>query len=479
MVISVLGSCLALIPLGLEDPAPWRIESFVLPEEVVLEVGGIAVLGQDRLLVCTRRGEVWVVQGQPAEAKFTLFADGLQEPLGLYQRDGWIYTAQRGELSRMRDVDGDDRMDELETVCDGWEISGNYHEYNFGPRWGPDQRLWITTNKPFGEQPFGQVDWRGFALSIDIVDGSWKPMCAGLRSPAGIQASPWGDLFYTDNQGEWCGASKLSRLEPGSFHGHPWGRESCELDEWTFDVPPQPVDGVPMPEVAQSSPSFRLPAVWFPYDKPGRSPSGFAWDTSGGAFGPFEGQVFVGDQYAALVMRVFLEQVDGLWQGACFPFLDGLASGVTRIAFDPSGRLVVGMTDRGWPALGRESYGLERIVWNGETPFEVRTARATPTGFALEFTRAVDPESAQDPDSFRVSSYTYLLHSTYGSDETDTAELEIASVRLSEDARTVELELPGRREGYVHEIHLEGVRDAEGAAARHTELYYTLVRIPH
>ena len=38
----------------------------------------------------------------------------------------------------MRDSDGDGKADEFITVCDDWEISGNYHEYNFGPRMDKD-----------------------------------------------------------------------------------------------------------------------------------------------------------------------------------------------------------------------------------------------------------------------------------------------------------------------------------------------------
>ena len=40
-------------------------------------------------------------------------------------------------------------------------ISGNYHGYNFGPRLDDEGFFWITTNKPFGDEPFGRADWRG------------------------------------------------------------------------------------------------------------------------------------------------------------------------------------------------------------------------------------------------------------------------------------------------------------------------------
>ena len=80
-------------------------------------------------------------------------------------------------------------------------------------------------------------------------------------------------------------------------------------------------------------PQFKMPAVWFPYDKMGKSPSGLRWDRSEGQFGPFSGQLFVADQHHATVMRVVLEQVDGHWQGACLPFREGFQCGIIRICF--------------------------------------------------------------------------------------------------------------------------------------------------
>ena len=126
--------------------------------------------------------------------------------------------------------------------------------------------LWhsfVTTGETLG----------GFALSIGR-DGSMTPIASGLRSPAGVATAPWGDVFFTDNQGEWCGASKLGRITPGSFHGHPYGIESTRRPEYAWGFPGDPPEGVLMPLVPERVPAFALPAVWFPYDKTGRSPSG-------------------------------------------------------------------------------------------------------------------------------------------------------------------------------------------------------------
>jgi hypothetical protein len=474
---------LALAPLLIQSAAE---ESFYLvttietPPEVVLEVGGFALLPDEQLLVCTRRGQIWRVENAYTSdgkgAHFQLWYDGLQEPLGLLAKDGWIYCTQRGELSRLRDSDGDGRADELETIADPWEISGNYHEYCFGPTLGGDGRLWITLNRPFGEEPFGRAKWRGFAMAIDAASGAWEVIASGLRSPAGVEAAPWGDVFYTDNQGEWNGASKLAHLEPGDFHGHPWGIQDTKLPEWKHGEVPHPPDKTLMPLVKATLPSFKLPAVWFPYDEMGRSPAGFVWDTEG-RFGPhFQGHVFVGDQYDASLIRVTLEEVNGRWQGACYPFRMGLASGVTRVAWGADRSLFVGMTNRGWGSRGQGTFGLQRVRWSGTTSFELAEMRAIPGGFELEFTLPFDARLAAEPGTWRMSSYTYELHEEYGSAKMD--EQPLTPTPTVVDPVRVRLSVPDLRSGYVHELHYEPLRTADGALPLHDRAYYTLVERP-
>ncbi len=468
---------LACAPAEAEAPY-WSATECVLPPGVLLEVSGILNQGPGEMLVCTRRGEIWHVEDAwSGRARATLWCDGLQEPLGLLALDGWIYCVQRGELSRIRDADGDGRADEIETVCDDWDISGSYHEYAFGPARDQEGNLWVTLNRPFDAEPFGSVPWRGWAMKI-TPQGEMQPVCAGLRSPAGVGVSPGGTVFYTDNQGEWCGASKLAVLEEGSFHGHPWGIESCKLPASRVAYPGPPPDGMLMPLVAKKIPNFRLPAVWFPYDVMGRSPSGFVWDETQGKFGPFGGQMFVGDQYQASVIRVFLEQVDGVWQGTCFPFRRGLLSGVIRVAFDADGGLVVGMSDRGWASLGTQSWGLQRLAWTGATPFEILAVRARPGGFRVEFTRPADRATLARAASWTLESWTYELHSAYGSDPFDRKTPAILRVEPAADGLSAELVVAGLREGYVHALTAAGVRDAAGKPLLHDQAFTTLLKIP-
>lgn len=479
--ISLLLTVLTSSPLlAVEESDYYRIET--LPTtELRMEVGAMMLRADGRMMVGTRTGDIYIIEnayGDPANAKFKLWARGIAQPLGLLEYDGWIYTAQRGELSRLKDIDGDDECDVFETVSDEWEISGNYHEYNFGPRIGPDGKLWVTTNKPFGRELYGRAHWRGWAVSIDPRTGKMNPISAGLRSPAGVENSPWGDVFYTDNQGEWCNASKLSHLEFGDYHGHPHGLITKEMAGAPFNEFPQPVSGTWMKDMHLQNPNFKMPAVWFPYDKMGKSPSGLKWDRTQGAFGPFGGQLFVADQHHASVMRVVLEKVDGHWQGACIPFREGFQCGIIRICFGQDNSLFVGQSNAGWGGRGNKNWGIQRLHWTGETPFEVHTIQARPDGFKIDFTQPVNRDQAGNLENYSGESYTYKLESRYGGPEDDKKELTFTNAQVSKDGKSVVLQIENPRAGYVHELHLSNLTNQRGTPLLHEELYYTLVNIP-
>lgn len=446
----------------------YRVLTYPNPPGEELAVGGLAFLNDGTPVVTTRRGDVWLMDGAyvepPHEVSFHRYAGGLHEALGAAVRrdeDGEaIYTVQRGELTRLLDTDGDRVADRYETFCDDWGVSGNYHEFAFGPKFDAEGNAWVTLNVGFcGSLGKSVVPYRGWALKI-APDGTMTPVCDGLRSPNGMATWNDGEMFYVDNQGDYVGTNRLSHMKPGSWHGHPASLR------WRDDL-----------DSPEDRPARQPAAVWFPYKKMGQSVADIALDTTGGAFGPFEGQFFVGDQTLASVMRVDLEEIDGHYQGACFPFLEGLSCGVNRVAFAPDGSMIVGQTDRGWASIGRRRNGLERIVYTGETPFEILHMRATETGFALEFTADIDAETAGDPASYAMSSYTYEYHPEYGAPEDDTEQLAIRAVHVT-GPRQVVLTIDGLRENYVHELHADGVRDAQGGELLHSEAYYTLIHQP-
>jgi uncharacterized cupredoxin-like copper-binding protein/glucose/arabinose dehydrogenase len=460
----------------------YRIVTLPIPQDVILEVGGLDVLPDGQLAVSTRRGEIWLVKNPsmegPARPEFTRFARGLHEALGVAYRDGYIYTAQRGELTRLQDVDGDGQADRYDTVYE-WPLEGNYHEYSFGPLVKPDGTMIVTLNLAWVGYGASLSKWRGWMLEIS-PDGQMTPIATGMRSPAGFGFNYEGEVFYGENQGDWIGSGYITHVEKGDFVGNPAGLRWTEEPGSPLTLKPEgvPDSGKPMVEVKADVPELKLPAVWLPHTLMGVSTSDILADTTKGGFGPFAGQVFVGDQGQSRVMRVFLEEVNGVWQGAAFPFREGFSSGVLRMVWGKDSSMFVGMTSRGWGSTGTAPYGLQRLEWTGKMPFEVLSVEARPDGFELTFTKPVDKATAADLASWAVTGFTYQYHSTYGSDPINQETLPVRAVTVSEDGRKARISVGGLRKGYIHELKLPALRSESGEPLLHDTAYYTLNEIP-
>lgn len=495
-LLLVVGLWLPVALLGADRDKPvvgqadreneyYQIITLPTPAGVQFEAGGLQFIGPDSLACSTRTGDIWIgkgVTGVPADVKWTLFESGLHEVLSLTERDGWIYALQRGELTRLKDTNGDGRADVVETVCDDWGISGNYHEYAFGSKFDREGSIWVAltlTGSFTSESPY-----RGWCVRVN-ADGKMIPTASGVRSAGGVGFNASGDCFYTENQGPWNGACKLRWLKPGKFVGHPAGNKWFD-DPVTKDAiaaaglkkPLPPKDESRECEEAKRIPELFLPAVYFPYVKMGQSASGIACDLSAGKFGPFTEQLYVGDQTHSTVMRVFLEMVDGNYQGACFPFREGFDSGNLALELEPKGSLFVFGTNRGWGSRGGKPFALQRLMWTGRVPFEIHALKAKPDGFEFSFTQPVDPERAGKPEAYSIETYTYIYRATYGSPEVDRTVPKIKEVKLSPNKTSVRLVIDGLIEGHIHEFHLPGVRSAAGSPLVHDAAYYTLNKIP-
>jgi hypothetical protein len=467
--------------LTADSPSASRSTSWKPGEGLALEVSGMDWTADGRLAVAIRKGEVWlldgVLSGSPDKVTYKLFASGLHEPLGVLRDGDSLLVSQRTEITRLRDTNGDGVADEYLTAGRGWNVSGAYHGYTYGPKRDKLGSLWVALNLDMGEHGNNKTGWRGWGGTLS-ADGMFQPQVAGMRSPCGLGPNLAGDIFCVDQQGTWIPTTPIYHLRRGVFFLNQEGIASQNLPGSPMKLPAKLPEKVPYPEAVHALPAMRPPAVWLPYNKMGRSGTDLVTCDAGGKFGPFDGQMFVAEFTDAKVSRVFLEKVAGEYQGATFPFLSGFASGIVRLLFARDGSLMVGMTSRGWSSLGTKSYGLQRARWTGATPFAIREMRARPDGFELAFTAPVNAKSAGNPASYSMKSYTYFYSSAYGSEEIETKPLTITGATLSPDARTVRLKVDGLRELYVHELRAEGIRSTTGAKLDHPDAYYTLNRIP-
>lgn len=489
LLLVLAAAALAQVPT-----ASYRVENVPLPRDIAPEVAGVT-FGPDGLLAASfRRG--YIYRMDPRTQRWSRFAEGFQSPLGILAgKAGEYFVAHLPELTRVADTDGDGKADVYETIADGWGISGNYHEFLYGPvrdRQGNFYlSLGLSSNGAEPRQPvrgefttkgrqarelkegiagrvghYSPTTYRGCALRI-TPQGAVELVSCGFRQPNGLGFNAEGDLFATDNQGDWVGTSPLHHVTPGAFHGHP---ASLNWAPWFRGRDP-----VETP-VAELDAMRKLPAIQFPQNDMGGSVTQPLLDTTGGAFGPCSGQMLVAEWTYPRILRADLEKIDGEYQGAAFILLEGngLRAGNNRIAFAPDGRsLYTAQTSRIWGT----SEGLQRIVYTGKLPLDILHMRHIAGGFELEFTKPVRRESAADPGSYPMTSYYYRYHSLYGSPKTDEQPVTVRSATVSEDGRKVRLTVDPLTARRVYELRPRNIAGMDGEALAARQAAYTLNRV--
>jgi glucose/arabinose dehydrogenase len=465
----------------------YDVETIATPPGLVAETGGLTFLPDGRLAACFHRGEIMLYN--PKTKTWKLFAEGLHDPLGIIAvSNRELLVMQRPELTRITDTNGDGVADRYETVTDHFGMSGNYHEFAFGPVRDAKGNIYISLNTasngagirdevrgkydPLGRQGrmYACVPYRGWVMQI-TADGTVKPFASGFRSPNGIGFDAKGRLFVTDNQGDWLGTSKLYHVEEGKFYGHPaslvWRDGFPDIDPLTLPV--HTLDSMRTVE-----------SVAFPHELIAHSPTQIVTDNTGGKFGPFAGQMFVGEMDFSRLIRILPDEVDGQIQGACIPFYDHaggknpLRIGNNRLAFSPDGSLWLGQADHGW--LGDR--GIQRIQYKGGVPLDILSMKLTPTGFDVTFTQSLDESAARDLANYQCRSYYYEYHQAYGSPQKDVQSVSISGVKLSADRKTVSLSINDLKTNRIYELKLGNLLANNGRQklANHA-VFYTLNRL--
>ncbi len=482
------------IPVTAQVPqTSYRVETVETPVGIAPEVSGIEFDPLGWLVACFRRGGIY--RRDPATRHWSQFASGFQTPMGITAGSaGEYFVSHLPELTRVTDTDGDGRGDLYETIADQWGMSGNYHEFTYGLVRNREGNFFIALGSASSGAPrlpvrgsltkrgkkarrpvagtvakvghHSPVSYRGWVVMITAA-GRFVPIASGLRQPNGLTLNHEGDLFVTDNQGDWVGTSPLHHVTEGDFHGHPgslnWHPDFREVD---------PVDV----EIGTLSQRRKLPAIQFPQNDMAGSLGQPLQDLTGGKFGPYRGQMFVADWTYPRIHRAYIEKVGGEYQGACFPFIEGqgLRKGGIRLAFSPDGDLYVAQTSRIWGA----GEGLQRIVWTGTTPMDIREMRLTRKGFDLVFTKAVDPRTAADPSDYSMIHYYYRYHADYGSPKTDVTPVPIERVSISRKGHQVSLYLNAMVAGRIYELRPgKGIRSKDGEPIVTWLAAYTLNRL--
>ena len=430
------------------------------PDDFEPMVGGLDVMEDGRVVVSTwdPEGSVYVLDNinaaDPAQIGVKRVAAGLAEPLGVKVVDGDIYVMQKQELTRLVDINGDDIIDRYETVSNDWPVSANFHEFAFGLVYedGYFYATFATAILPGGASADPQIPGRGNAVKIHRETGAVEYVASGLRTPNGIGRGVDGGLFIADNQGDWLPASKIVELTAGAWYG-------------SRSVDFAGTEGL----------SETLPVVWLPQDEIGNSPS----QPAPLNVGPYQNQMIHGEVTHGGIKRVFAERVNGRLQGAVFRFTQGLEAGVNRLAWAPDGSLIVGGVGNPGNWSHGEWYGLERLVYNGETTFEMLRVSARSDGFEITFTEAIKPGQHITAEDFDIRQWRYQPTAEYGGPKIDESSLAVEAFSLSEDRTRASFKLKGLKPNHL--VYFRIVRPFISVSDQSlwtTEAWYTLNAIP-
>lgn len=432
------------------------------PEDFQPRVGGIDFFSDGAMVVCTwdSLGPVYLIEGwqtgDPAQMTSKLIATGLAEPLGLKIVDDELFVLQKQELTQLIDKDGDRIIDEYKTISDQWKVSANFHEFAFGLVYqeGYFYATLATAILPGGASANPQIPDRGKVVKINKATGATSFVAHGLRTPNGIGEGLGSKIFVADNQGDWLPASKIVHIREGEWYG------SRSVD---FE--------------GTASLKEALPVVWLPQDEIGNSPS----TPVGIEAGPYKGQLIHGEVTHGGIKRVFAEEVNGQLQGAVFRFTQGLEAGINRIAWAPDGSLIVGGVGStgNWGHTGKYWYGLQRLVYNEESAFEMLKVSARSDGFDIEFSEPIKEGQQINSEDFLIQLWRYEPTAEYGGPKLDLASLKIEDLSISEDRKNVALKIKGLKEEHVVYFRITRPFQSElDHSLWTTEAWYTLNSIP-
>ena len=432
------------------------------PNDFLPKVGGMDFLSDGRLVVSTwdPEGAVYIVDnaksGDPKKMNAKKIASGLAEPLGLKVVDEDIYIMQKQELTKLVDTNGDDIIDDYQTVCNAWDVTANFHEFGFGLEYkdGHFYATLATGILPGGASALNQPKHRGNAVKISKETGAIEFLATGLRTPNGIGIGVDNEIFVADNQGDWLPSSKIVHVTKGDW----FGSRSVDFD-------------------GTASLKEKKPVVWLPQDEIGNSPTTPSYLNDG----PYKGQMIHGEVTHGGVKRVFVEKVNGQYQGCVFRFIQGLEAGVNRLIWGPDGALYIGGVGStgNWQQNQKLWYGLQKLSYNKKPTFEMLAVRAKSNGVEIEFTEPLVAGEGWSKEAYEIRQWYYLPTKEYGGPKLDDKSLNILSVNVSNDNKKVFLELAGMEDDHLIYVHLKTpFVSNNGNELWTTEAWYTMNAIP-
>jgi hypothetical protein len=407
-----------------DDSGPFAVDTLTIPYKnrfgALFFCTGLDFLPDGRIAVCTCHGDVWLVtvDEKAGTCSWQRYATGLYHPLGLKVVDGKVVVLERGQLTRLHDLNGDGEADFYECVNNDWHTGSGEHSYDTCLETDPQGNFFFfKTGDP--NTPTG-----GCLLKVSGDGTKSEIFSTGFRHPIGLGMSPTGILTGADQEGNWMPATRIDEYKKGGFYGDMRAHHRA-TPPTTYDPPlcwlPREIDNSAGGQ------------VWVPKDA-----------TSWGALAGLPLHFSYGRCKAFVLLRQELPQ--GRVQGGATALGVSFLSGVCRGRFHTDGRLYTcGLN--GWQTAAQADGCLQRVRATGK-PFDLPTAMEVKGDtIRLTFSRPLDAKVVGSADNYRAARWNYRWSGDYGSKRWKVSDpsaegqddVPVRGARLLPDGRTVEL----------------------------------------
>jgi hypothetical protein len=468
-----------------------------------------------RAAISTWSGDVWIVSGiddKLANLKWKRYAAGLFEGLGLKIVDDTVYVNARDRIVRLRDLNGDGEADFYENFNSDAPAGPSYHAFSFDLQTDRAGNFYYIR---CGQRVDPSLPLNGGMVKVS-KDGTTAELIAhGLRAANGMAIGPNDEIICSDNQGNWTPSSRINLVKPGKFYGY-----------------------VPHAHTKETPTDFEKPICWLPMTVDNSS-GGETWVTSD-RWGPFQNKILHTSYGKASLMLLMIETsspsflngeripptskprispVNGLpgslspseraglrgnapsinqaspesksasapetlAQGGVVQFPLKFDSGIMRARFHPlDGQLYVcGL--RGWQTLVARDGAFQRVRYTGKPVYMPAAIKVVHDGLRLTFTCELDRSSAEDAQNYAVEAWNYKWTEAYGSPDFSAAHpdqkghdtIDLASVRLDSDHKTVLLKIPAIKPVMQMKVQFR-IKATDGTPLAN-EIYNTINWVP-
>ena len=408
------------------QPGAFQSDEYTLPIENPwesrLRASGIdfSTDGKSAYL-CFWDGDVWKVDGIADESRNSVewkrIAAGLFQPLGIKIRNGEIFVSCRDQIVRLVDLNGDEETDFYEAFNSDHQVTEHFHEFAMGLQTDEQGNFYYAKSARHARPQL--IPHHGTLIKVTADGISSEVLAHGFRAANGVCRNPDGTFFVTDQEGHWNPQNRINHVVPrkGKFYGN----------MYSYGAPKDSSDS-----------AMEQPLCWA-HKKFDRSPAELLWVESPN-WGELDGKLLHLSYGQGRVEVVPHENLNGQLQGGMvrLPIAD-FPTGIMRGRFHPQNKHLYLCGMSAWASSQPLPGGFYRLRATGKPMHMPVSMRALKKAVEITFS---DPISSNSNPQAKVSTWALKRTKNYGSPKFDEKELAVSNTSISEDGKTLRIEIP-------------------------------------